>query len=145
MSGQRRKGGGRREERRKDAFTSSSSSSSSSSDHPRWNKYFYTKKSEEKVRQAQAALRKITSQAEDAMRCVQGLRLQIEQQTLHDPPQMLADLNSALERAERNLVGILCKQTGAEQRLQQVKHEQGLESPLESPDELFASDSSISF
>ncbi|CAL1672418.1 unnamed protein product [Lasius platythorax] len=134
-----RKGGGGREEQRKDFF--SSSSSSSSSDRPRSNKYHFTRKSEEKVREAEAALRNITSQVEDAKRCVEGLRLQIQQQTLHDPPQRLADLNSALQRAEGNLINLLCKQTGAEQRMHQVKREK----ELESPDELFASDSSIDF
>ncbi|KMQ88019.1 chorismate mutase, partial [Lasius niger] len=136
------KGVGGREERRKDVFSSFSSLSSSSADGlPWWRRYHFAGKSQEKFREAEAALKNITSQAEDAKRCVEGLRLQIQQQTLHDPPEKLADLNSALQRAEGKLIYILCKQTGAEQRLSELKREQ----ELESPEELFASDSSIDF
>ncbi|CAL1681322.1 unnamed protein product [Lasius platythorax] len=90
-----------------------------------------------KLREAQETLRIAKGQVEDAKRRMEGLRLEIQQT---DRPERRAELNYKLQQEESKLVHLLCKETGAEQRLAELRREQ-----YESPDEIFASDSSIDF
>ncbi|CAL1677379.1 unnamed protein product [Lasius platythorax] len=89
-----------------------------------------------KIREAEATLRIIKAQVEDAKRCVEGLRLEIQQT---DRPERRAELNNKLQQEDSKFVHPLCKETGAEQRLAEIRPGQ---YAGESPDELFASNSS---
>ncbi|CAL1671679.1 unnamed protein product [Lasius platythorax] len=90
-----------------------------------------------KLREAQATLRIAKGQVEDAKRRMEGLRLQIEQ---IDREERRVELKYQLQEEDRRLIYLICNETEAERKLEELRR--GVDP--ESPDELLKSDSSIS-